>query len=225
LTDLADRFGVSATVLSQIFNTWIILLEKELEPLNPFPTREVTRLTLPSAFHGLNNIRCIIDCTELHIEKASNLTAQSLTFSSYKHHTTVKFLIAVVPTGGICYVSQAWGGRVSDRCITAESGFLDHIGKGDLIMADKGFTVGDILAKRGAFLYIPPVLNNGQFSKEEIKQTRKIARLRTHVESAIGRVKQFHILDPVIPISLTCAVSSIFRVCCFLSNLNPPLVK
>lgn len=225
LQDLADRFCVSTTVLSQIFNTWIILLEKELEPLNPFPTRDVTRLTLPSKFRSLDNIRCIIDCTELFIERASNLTAQSLTFSNYKHHTTVKFLIAIVPTGGICYVSQAWGGRVSDRCITEESGFLEHICQGDVVLADKGFTIGDILAKRGAFLSIPPFLSNGQFSKEEISQTRKIARQRIHVERAIGRVKQYHILDPVIPIALKSTVSSIFRVCCFLSNLNPPLVK
>jgi hypothetical protein len=52
---------------------------------------------------------------KLHIEKASNLTAQTLTFQVIiKHHTTVKFLIAVFPTCGICYISQAWGCRVSD---------------------------------------------------------------------------------------------------------------
>lgn len=223
---MADRFDVSVSTLSTIFTTWIALMEKELQTLNPFPTREKTALHLPQSFRKFSNIRCIIDCTELFIERASNLTGQSLTFSNYKHHTTVKFLVAIVPSGVICYVSEAWGGRVSDRTITEQCGFLDHICPGDVIMADKGFTIGDLLAKKNAFLQIPPFLaNKRQFSKQEIELTGDIARVRIHVERAIGRAKQFHILDPVIPITLHSTVSSIFRVCCFLSNLNSPLVK
>ena len=201
-------------------------MEKELEPLNPFPSRDITSLTLPAAFRKFQNIRCIIDCTELFIERPSNLTGQSLTFSNYKHHTTIKFLVAIVPTGAVCYVSQAWGGRVCDRCITEQSGFLDHICPGDVVMANKGFTIGDSLAKKDAFLEIPPFLTKKkQFTPAEVELTKNIAQVRIHVERAIGRVKQFHILDSVIPISLHSSISSIFRVCCFLSNLHPPLVK
>jgi len=201
-------------------------MEKELETLNPFPSRDITAQTLPASFGNFTNIRCIIDCTELFVERASSLTAQSLTFSNYKHHTTVKFLVATVPTGGICFVSPAWGGRVSDRHITEKCGFLDHVMPGDLIMADKGFTIGDLLAKKGAYLQIPPFLSDkGQFKPQDIELTRQIARVRIHVERAIGRAKQFHILDPVIPLSLSTTISTVFRVCCFLSNLGPPLVS
>ena len=169
LQDLSDRFDVSVSTLSRIFNTWIILLEKELELLNPFPSRDITAQSLPDSFKNFPGIRCIIDCSEVFIERASSLTAQSLTFSNYKHHTTVKFLIAIVPNGGICFVSHGWGGRVSDRHITEKSGFLDYIRTGDLVMADKGFTIGDLLAKKGAYLQIPPFLaNKGQFTKQEI---------------------------------------------------------
>lgn len=223
---MSDRFHVSVTTLSRIFNTWILLLEKELEPLSPFPTRDITAQTLPASFQKFTNIRCIIDCTELYIERASSLTAQSLTFSNYKHHTTVKFLVAIVPTGAICYVSAGWGGRVSDRYITEKCDFLNHILPGDVVMADKGFTIGDLLAKKGAYLQIPPFLaNKGQFAPEDIDVTRQIARVRIHVERAIGRAKQFHILDPIIPLSLNTTISSVFRVCCFLSNFSPPLVS
>jgi len=209
-----------------VFTTWICLLERELEPLNPCPSRDITAQTLPASFQKFANIRCIIDCTELFIERPSGFTAQSLTFSNYKHHTTIKFLVAIVPTGGICYVSQAWGGRVSDRRITECCGFLEIIQPGDLVMADKGFTIGDLLAKRGAFLQIPPFLaTQSQFQPESIDLTQQIARVRIHVERAIGRVKQFHILDPVIPISLNSTISTIFRVCCFLSNFGQPLVS
>jgi hypothetical protein len=64
------------------------------------------------------NIRCIIDCTEVFIERAASLSMQGQTFSNYKHHNTVKFLVAITPNGCICFVSKAWGGRTSARLLT-----------------------------------------------------------------------------------------------------------
>ena len=225
LQDLSDRFQVSTSYLSRVFTTWIMLMEKELAYLNPFPSREITALTLPPSFKDFKNIKCIIDCTEIFIERASSLNALSATFSNYKHHSTLKFLVAIVPTGAICFVSEAWGGRVSDKYITEHCGFLDYIVDGDLIMADKGFTIGDLLARKRAFLNIPPFMKNKQFSHEEIKQTQHIAKVRIHVERAIGIVKCFRILDPIVPLSLSATISSIFRVCCFLCNFDKPLVS
>jgi DDE superfamily endonuclease len=190
--------------------------------LNPFPTRHITAQTLPVAFQKFSNIRCIIDSTELFVDQASTLTTQSLTFSNYEHHSTLKFLVAMVPTGGICFVSNGWSGRISDRCVTEKSGFLDKIMPGDLVMAGEGFTIGDLLAEKGAFLQEPPLLaNKGQIQPEDVDLTRQTARIL--VERAIGRVKQYHILDPVLPLSPSSTISSVFRVCCFLSNVNPPL--
>lgn len=199
-------------------------MEKELSSLCIFPTRQITAQTLPLSFQRFTDIRCIIDCTEIFIERASTLSVQGQTFSNYKHHNTVKFLVAITPTGAICFVSKAWGGRTSDRVITENSGFLDYIEEGDLVMADKGFTIGDLLAKRKAFLNIPPFLRKKQFTVDEIEETKSIATVRIHVERAIGRVKQFHLLDANVPLSLSRNIESIFRVCCFLTNLDKPLV-
>ena len=148
LEDLADRFCIVKSRLSRIFHTWIYLLEKELSQLTPFPSRNIIAQTLPAQFAHFPNIRAIIDCTEIFIQRASSFAAQNLTFSSYKHHTTVKFLIAITPTGAICFVSKAWGGRASDRHIVDNSEFLSYLEEGDLIVADKGFNIGDILAKK-----------------------------------------------------------------------------
>ena len=68
------------------------------------------------------------------------------TYSNYKKHNTVKVLIAVSPTGVIVYISNAWGGTVSDKVIIQECGFLDHIEYGDVILADQGFNISNELA-------------------------------------------------------------------------------
>lgn len=87
----------------------------------------------------------IIDCFEVFIEKPSNLVARAQTFSSYKHHNTIKILIGITPQGTICYVSKAWEGRTSDKHITENCGFLEKLLPGDLVMADRGFTISESL--------------------------------------------------------------------------------
>jgi len=85
----------------------------------------------------------IIDCFEVFIEGPSDLKARAQTWSNYKQHNTIKFLISITPQGSISFMSKAWGGRVSDKHRTDLSGFLDELLPGDLVLADRGFTVED----------------------------------------------------------------------------------
>ena len=148
----------------------------------------------------------------------------NLTFSNYKHHNTLKFLIGITPSGVISFVSDAWGGRVSDRRLVIESGLLDLLEPGDNVMADKGFTIGDLLTERKCSLNIPPFKKNNQFSVKEVFETQDIAKVRIHVERTIGRVKNFHLFDGVMPLTLAPIASKCFKVACWLTNLDLPLV-
>ena len=80
-------------------------------------------------------------------------------------------------------------------------------------MADKGFLIQDELASVGAVLTMPAFLKGRkQFSKEEAAKNKKFAGLRVHVERCMERIKNWHILDSKIPISLAPFVSDIFIV-------------
>eukprot|EP00795_Rhopilema_esculentum_P005641 gene5641-10866_t len=57
-------------------------------------------------------------------------------YSSYKHHTTFKALIAVTPNGSACFVSDFYEGSLDDVAITQRCGILDYIGPGDLLLVD-----------------------------------------------------------------------------------------
>ena len=224
--DVADRFNVSVGTYSKYFTTWICLLFEELKEINPFPSREIIKKTMPDCFKKYPDLRIIIDCTEIYIQKSSSLLNQNLTFSNYKHHNTFKFLIGITPSGVISFVSDAWGGRVSDKQITIDSGLLALLEAGDSVMADKGFTIRDVLEKINCSLNIPPFLKaNTQFSTEQVLETQEIAELRIHVERSIGRVKNFHIFDGVLPLSLAPIATKMFEVCCWLTNLDVPMVE
>ena len=124
----------------------------------------------------------------------SNPSAQQLTFSNYKNHNTAKALVGITPSGAICFISDLYGGNISDKKLTVESGILKLLEHGDSIMADRGFTIEDVLPP-GVSLNVPPRLNEtGQLTENERTTMRGIASVRVHVERAIERIKNYKIL-------------------------------
>ncbi|XP_068676861.1 uncharacterized protein [Montipora foliosa] len=100
--------------------------------------------------------RVIIDCTEFFIEKPSSPSAQKATWSDYKHHNTVKSLVGITPSGAFSFISKLWSRSTSDRRVTQESGLIDLLEEGDQVMADRGFTIRNLLTKKGVKLNMPP---------------------------------------------------------------------
>ena len=134
-------------------------------------------------------------------------------------------MIGVTPSGAISFVSEAYEGSISDRKLVEVSGLLAKLEPGDEIMADKGFTIQDMLVPYGVRLNMSPFLqSNSQMPANDVFVTKKIARLRVHVERAIGRVKDYHILRETLPASMWDSISDIIYVCCMLTNFGPPLV-
>lgn len=102
--------------------------------------REVIRTNLPDTFQGPHSkARCIIDCTEINIERPKALYIQAATWSDYKKHNTVKFLIGIAPSGFITYLSDGYGSRTSDRYICQDCGSYKLLEYGDEINADRSF--------------------------------------------------------------------------------------
>ncbi|XP_040068774.1 uncharacterized protein LOC115320941 isoform X1 [Ixodes scapularis] len=200
--EIARNFGISEGHFSRVFATWINFLHRQLKALTRFPTCEELQGHLPAAFFKFPDTRVILDGTEVRIERASSLAAQRQTFSSYKHYNTFKEVVGCAPDGYISFVSDLWGGSSSDRVIVEKSGLLEQLQPGDAIMVDKGFKLNDL--PPGVRVHIPCFRKPGepQMAENELSHTRHVASARVIVERAIGRIKQFHILDRPFPITM-----------------------
>ena len=77
------------------------------------------------------------------MERPTNLKARAQTWSNYKHHSTIKFLIGIAPQGAITFISKWWSGRVSDVHPTQNCDLLEHLQPGDVILAERGFNIHD----------------------------------------------------------------------------------
>ena len=225
--DLAYRFGISVSTVSRICITWISLLYVKLKELPLWPCRDMVQANMPQSFKKLYpSTRVIIDCTEIFVDVPSLPLIQQMTFSSYKNHNTYKILIGISPGGAVTFVSKLFPGAISDKQLTLKSGLLELLEKGDSVMADRGFDIQDQLTPLGVRLNIPAFSKGKvQFSNEELIETRRIATLRIHVERAMERIKNYHILDRNIPSSLNNIAEQIVTVCAILTNFMPPLCE
>ena len=82
----------------------------------------------------------------------------SLLAKHHKNHTTLEGLVGSSPGGALMFISKLYTGHIFDREIVKRSGFLNFpFDRGDSVMADKGFTVEDLLPL-GVSLNLPPFL-------------------------------------------------------------------
>ena len=240
LEDLAYRFNVSVPTVSRVFQAWMTVMDKRLSSFIKWPERENLWRTMPQCFQFSfgKKTTVIIDCFEVFIDRPSNLLARAQTFSSYKHHNTVKVLIGITPQGTISFVSKAWGGRTSDKFLTENCGIMEKLLPGDLVMADRGFTIHESLVFKQAELAIPAFTRGkDQLDPVDVEKTRGIANVRIHVERVIGLLRRkYTILSGTLPIDylicnmngsqemVTPMIDRIINVCSALVNLCPGIV-
>ena len=141
---------------------------------------------MPDCFQSMYpRTRCIIDATEILIQMPSNPSAQQLTFSNYKNHDTLKVLVGITPSGVVCFISDLYRRNISDKKLTSECVFLKSLEPGDLIMADRGFNIQDILPPAVSLNVPPRSTELGQLTESERTITKRIVSVRIHVERAI----------------------------------------
>ena len=222
---LSDIFGISSGQGSRIFITWILFLSRELKYLVPFSSlKDLEGVKVPRIFQAIKNLRAIIDCTEFYIQTPSRAFSQRSTYSQYKSHNTFKLLISMSPVPHFNYVSNLYTGSISDKEIVRKSWFLDELHPGDVVMADKGFNIQDLLALHETRLIAPPIMKKDNVSAAAATLTRRIARVRVHIERMIRKLKCFNILKGAMPLTMKPYVNSVVTVCAALVNLQPSCI-
>lgn len=117
--DLALPFNVSVSTVSKYFITWVCFLYSHLKEVQWMPDVKQVKCTLPLAFkESYNNTYTIIDASEIFVETPTDLQLQSSIWSNYKHHNTVKVLIACIPNGAVNFVSDLYVGAISNVELT-----------------------------------------------------------------------------------------------------------
>lgn len=103
--------------------------------------------------------------------------------------------------------------------------FLPLLQSGDIILADKGFTIGDLLQGHIGLNMPPFIASNAQMTQEEFFKTQQIAAPRIVVEMKMEQIKNFKIVQNVLPLTEAHLAEQMIVICTATTNLNHPLLK
>ena len=100
-------------------------------------------------------------------QRPTNLSTQKSSYSDYKSHTTVKYLVGIDTfTGVFVFVSAGFSGNASDR-FTID--ILENLVPGQRILADKEYTARDEMLSNNSFVF---KCHGGRFSIKEAMESR-----------------------------------------------------
>jgi hypothetical protein len=225
--ELSFMFNISESTVSKIIICWINFLYFQLKELDIWPSRDSIDEHMPEDFkRKFPSTRVILDATETPIQKPSNVDAQSVTWSQYKHKNTLKTMIGCTPRGTVSYISDS----ASDRQIIEKSPLLQHelhmFERKDSIMADRGIMVQDLFAVQDVQVNTPTLLKGkSQLEPSEVVKDRRVASKRIHMERVIGLAKRFKILKEDLPPGKLVLGSRIVFVCFSIANFRKSIVK
>ena len=232
----AALFGLSNSTAGRVFMTWLCLLWSAHFPLVRMPTWSEVADGCPTSVRerGMGEVAVMIDCTEFTAERMSMKDAAHYLFSPYKQRPTVKFVVGITTSGAFCYVSDGYGGSMTDNAVVRKSGLLDVLKEqrypeGAEVLADSGFNGLEMdLMKIGMFLSMPPSsrgrLDEARFSEEDDGfSTDEAKNVLLHVGRAIGGLKEWkYVVQPVTWDSLD-LIDTAVQLCAALTNmLRPP---
>lgn len=224
---LALMFETSRKTIQNIFITWINFMYHEWKQIEIWPNRNIVLYHMPEAFKkSYPTTRIILDGTEIPIDAPNTTHLRQATFSVYKNRPTLKNVVGLAPGGLISYASSAYGGSTSDRQIIERSDLKTMCDPGDSIMVDRGFTVQDIFAPHDVTINIPSFKKgNAQLPGVVIREDKKLANKRVHVERIIGLAKTYKILKNPLPSLYVVLGSEILFVCLMLCNFRPNIMS
>lgn len=223
---LSTLFNITPDLCKTYIYEIIPVLARILKPLIYFPSKTEILRNMPLCFTDFQNVRVVLDCTEIFIQSPKCLCCRIKFYSQYKSHMTVKFMTGVSPGGLITYVSKPYGGRASDKVIFEESNVITLLDSGrDAVMVDKGFRIETICDIHNIKLIRPPFLEKkNQLAAEESILNAKIASARVHIERSNQRLKIFKILSGKMNWALIPMVEDIFIIICAVTNLSSPIL-
>ena len=181
--ECAILFGLSDTLISQVFKTWLGFLHVKLKDVQDY----VDSLTLedlpkpPKAFRNklLRKVRFVLDTTSFKCQSTKNYRTQGNNWSDYKKHTVYNSAIMISPTGFLQGISPLAQGSISDRELYKRSGFNKKLRRKDRLLVDRGFDIKNITIKTGAVLVMPPFLKKRKrFTYREMLDSKIITQAR-----------------------------------------------
>lgn len=222
---ISIMFDITPKTASKYFHAFVPILADVMRIAIPWTNKNVVANDLPYHFRNYPNVRAVLDCTEIPIQRSNCLHCRIITYSHYKGRETAKYMVSVTPGGCFNFISHGYVGKASDKFIFNNCNILPLFDENDAVMVDKGFSIMKELMEHNLELIRPPTIFDGQLSTEEAKWNVSIASARVHVERSIQRLKQFKMLTERVDTTFLYLLDDIVIILAGVTNLSAPILS
>lgn len=220
---LGDNFGISTEKARKRFLQSVPLIANYLKQI-PWPQID-TESEIPFPFDNhFENIKLILDCLEIEVEKPKDANAEKLLRHSGKYGYTMKYLISYTRMGLINCVSNGYGGSVSDKFVLDHSGYLSRFSfmKKALVLTDRSYPGSGYLFSEA----------NCQLIRlgEEVQRLEWftcLKKLLEYVENIMKRLREFRFISKHALLSedLTDVLDDVVIIASAIVNAQGPIVS
>lgn len=219
LRHLLHLFRSSRKTALTAFGDTISALNAQFGHLVQWPERGVLQATLPQKFLEAfeNRVAVMLDCFVISINGSPA--------------SAMKYLISVTPQGSITFISKGWNVSVSDEHMIENSGILEKLLPGDLVLADRCFKLVCVKDKTSDSSSVRCHLKAIPKNAEE---TKMLTRVRVHVKRIVINIRnKYTILLGQMPPNMTrpcegeetTLLDRTVALCCVLTNMCPRTVE
>jgi len=245
---VAMLFNVQEPAMASIFFRWLVIVHTFLDIHMSNPQKVNVNMSRPERYRVSRfgkNVRLTIDTFPITVSRPSEPKLNNTFYNYYYGRHVAKILLGIAPIGGVTLCSQAFPGKITDNDITEAAKVADFVEQGDHVSADKGFTCFLYFSEEGKVLITPlrrdsqrqnkstvtdPTGKNrskkkkiSQYGQAEAIQGLSVAKLRSDVERAIARVKDWKVLQRIWPLCRLDLISMTVRVAARMTNFLGPL--
>ena len=176
------------------------------------------------------------DATNVPLPHATNPElARSMWSQYYKMYCAV-YQIVISPGGYGMFVNTASSPKLTDAEQVVLSGLLQFLHRGGCMVLDRGYAgLRQHTSGYGLKVAMPAHrirLKRGQkkedrvqVGRESCRYSRRVAKVRSHNEREMRRVKEFRFLKQVVPFEYLDILDDIVWICVCLGNLKCPLTQ
>uniref|UniRef100_A0A3Q2XT82 THAP-type domain-containing protein n=1 Tax=Hippocampus comes TaxID=109280 RepID=A0A3Q2XT82_HIPCM len=216
---LAHIFSVSTSTVDTMFQDTVSFLYTNLRTSITWPSRSTLQRTIPRQFveaFGRKAV-AIVDCFRVFVQKPAR-------HKEHGSNDAVRYLIAVTPCGFVGFVSKGRDGFMATKKILQESGFLNKLLPGDVVLGN-GFDAD----KSGVSFYAEVdeptfVRADGCLAEKEVGG---VTHLGAHIETMLGKMhRKYQIFKVALPVDAmrlldgeeVTLLDKMVAVCCALEN-------
>ncbi|KAF6213921.1 hypothetical protein GE061_011647 [Apolygus lucorum] len=225
---LGVLFGLDETTTLDLVLTTLRVIRTRIRRVLYMPSQSTISNELPSYFQGVyKKVRIILVCAEFVVEEPKSEAERLQYYSEAKGMCTFKVVLAMTPSGQVCFKSKPYRGQISFGTIMKECNLVAYLECGDVVLAESLLPEMQIILQKGVLVVVPNTAAKEETSTRNSLRGSEDAysvEVRKHIERCTRRLTSVKLMREI-PCYMFPFITELLHVWYSILNQMPPILR